>query len=79
MFFKTSKETKRKPASWIRISQREDGAQWWDVCREYRHEGLEWDGSSEMVLAYDVTSLMHQFGLTPRRARELSDLFSDLV
>ena len=51
----------------------------WDVVRQYEcDEGTRLAGS-EMVISYDVSTLAHQFDLTGKRAKELSNLFEKLI
>ena len=79
IFFKLSNKTRRKPSMSLQIRSKQPGAHWWDVCKTYNDGEIEWDGSVEMVIAYDVASLVNQFSITPRKAKELSEIFSDLT
>ena len=51
----------------------------WDVVRQYDcDEGTRLAGS-EMVISYDVPTLVQQFSLTSKRAKKLSDLFDSML
>jgi hypothetical protein len=52
----------------------------WDVVRQYdsKETGLRL-GVSEIVIAYDASTLAHQFDITHKKAAELSNLFDSLI
>jgi hypothetical protein len=51
----------------------------WDVVRQYDcDEGTRLAGS-ELVISYDVPTLVQQFSLTSKRAKKLSDLFDSML
>ena len=51
----------------------------WDCVRQYESNNGTHLAGSELVIAYDVASLAHQFDLTSKRAKELSNLLDNLL
>jgi len=51
----------------------------WDCVRQYEYDEGTSLGSLEFVISYDVATLVHQFDLTGKRAKDLSDLFEKLI
>jgi len=50
----------------------------WDCVRQYNcDEGVRLAGA-ELVIAFDPATLARQFDLTHKRAKQLSDLFSEI-
>ena len=76
--FKLRNKTKRQSGCTLLINPART-AIGWDCVRQYECDEGTRLGHLEFVTAYDVATLSHQFDLTGKRAKALSDLFDNLI
>ena len=77
--FRLRNKTSRQAGCVLKIDPAKTNFGGWDTVRVYDTDEGEMIGKSEFVISYDASTLMNQFDITYKRAKALSDLFSDLV